>query len=221
MISNNQLQTFCVNNGVTKDGYILLHYFHSRFFPYSIKNSDIYSDMPMFFSSKPQLSDAINSLVESGFIEVSDNRTEYEITWHHSKVRELFDSVESVLIKKPRVKTVKKEIDESETVRLTILNHYKTLGNLKQQSKMTDFLRTAIDKSLETYSKEQVIEALSYANTCEWLANSIDKLWNNAGWVIKNIENFMEGGKYRKFTKEEPAQKNTAKYYDDVGILTL
>ncbi|MEG0151631.1 MAG: hypothetical protein RR744_00430 [Cellulosilyticaceae bacterium] len=176
----------------------------------------------MFFSNKAQLSDAMDSLISSGFIDASDSRLEYEIVWHHSKVREMFDSVESVIIKKPRVKTKKEsEADENEDVRVKIFNHYKTLGNLKQQSKLTDFLRTSIDTALSTYKEDDILEALSYANSVEWLANSIDKLWNNAGWVIKNIDKFMDGGKYRTSNKEVQKEVVISKYYSNDTILTL
>ena len=99
---------------------------------------------------------------------------------------------------KPKVKVT----DEKEEELKEWYEIYKKYPRLPQHKTFTQNTRINLVDVVGKYTKEDFVDALECASD-SWVQNKLDERWMTAGWILKNIAGFMEGGKYRvKFKKK-------------------
>lgn len=188
------------NMGVSYKGYALLDYLISRIFV-DFKSADLQKERCLFFSSSSDVKESLEELNKCGLIK------SYE--WDRGSVslvkpnRELIiktllpPETQQIVIKKTTVTTKRVKTEISDSV-ISIVKHYNELGVFRGQS-ATKTVDNFANVALEKYTLDQIIEAIDFASTQQWVLNKVDQPWFNLAWILKNIDGFMLGGKYNKY----------------------
>ena len=188
------------NMGVSYKGYALLDYLISRIFV-DFKSADLQKERCLFFSSSSDVKESLEELNRCGLIKG------YE--WDRGSVsmvkpnRELIiktllpPETQQIVIKKTSATTKRVKTEISDSV-ISIVKHYNELGVFRGQS-ATKTVDNFANAALEKYTLDQIIEAIDFASTQQWVLNKVDQPWFNLAWILKNIDGFMLGGKYNKY----------------------
>lgn len=188
------------NMGVSYKGYALLDYLISRIFV-DFKSADLQKERCLFFSSSSDVKESLEELNKCGLIK------SYE--WDRGSVslvkpnRELIiktllpPETQQIVIKKTSATTKRVKTEISDSV-ISIVKHYNELGVFRGQS-ATKTVDNFANAALEKYTLDQIIEAIDFASTQQWVLNKVDQPWFNLAWILKNIDGFMLGGKYNKY----------------------
>lgn len=188
------------NMGVSYKGYALLDYLISRIFV-DFKSADLQKERCLFFSSSSDVKESLDELNKCGLIK------SYE--WDRGSVslvkpnRELIiktllpPETQQIVIKKTAATTKRAKTEISDSV-ISIVKHYNELGVFRGQS-ATKTVDNFANAALEKYTLDQIIEAIDFASTQQWVLNKVDQPWFNLAWILKNIDGFMLGGKYNKY----------------------
>ena len=209
------------NMGVSYKGYALLDYLIGRIFV-DFKSADLQKERCLFFSSSSDVKESLDELSKCGLIK------SYE--WDRGSVslikpnRELIvqtllpPETQKIVIKKAAAATKRVKTEISDNV-ITIVKHYNGLGVFRGQS-ATKTVDNFANAALEKYTLDQIIEAIDFASTQQWVLNKVDQPWFNLAWILKNIDGFMLGGKYNKYG-DNSEEKVENKYIKDSDSSTF
>lgn len=189
------LQVSAINIGLSYKGLLVLIYLRDHFYIQNIKSIDIQNTYPLFFNSSADTKGGIDELVNNNIITCRWTRGNISnIVIDGETLKGIFDN-ESLVINKVVVK--KKVTKEDPRVSL-LVSHYNEYPELPKPSTLTANVRAMALAKLELYNEDSIKDAITFASEQQWLTNKADERWCNLLWVLRNIEGFMEGGKYRK-----------------------
>lgn len=201
---NSVLQAKCKNLGLNLKDLFILEYLKSKYiFVEEFKSSDIVNENPLL--ETPDIKSALEKLEDCGLIYMDKewDRGAFSISFVIEKMIELY-KIEDVEIKKEKKKTVKKQQQEvSDEVKLILDEYNKT--DMPSAS-LTDRRKKAINSALSKYKVEDIVDAMRYACSQRWVLDKSSEKWMDLAWILTRIDEFMEGGKYRK--KQEVKQES-------------
>ena len=192
---NKYLQVSALNHGLSHKGLFVLVYLRDHFYIQNIKSIDIQNTYPLFFNSSADIKAGIEELKNNNIISCNWNRGNISgIEIDGETISSIFDN-ENLVINKIVVN--KNESKENPKVS-SIVAHYNTYPDLPRPSTLTANVRAVTTSKLELYGEESIKDAISFASEQKWLINKSNERWCSLLWVMRNIEGFMTGGKYRK-----------------------
>lgn len=193
---NSVLQAKCKNLGLNLKDLFILEYLKNKYIFFDeFKSSDIINENPLL--ETPDIKSALEKLEDCGLIYMDKewDRGTFSISFGIEKMIELY-KIEDVEIKKEKKKTVKKQQQEvSDEVKLILDEYNKT--DMPSAS-LTDRRKKAINSALSKYKVEDIVDAMKYACSQRWVLDKSSEKWMDLAWILTRIDEFMEGGKYRK-----------------------
>lgn len=159
-----------------------------------ISEAEIKNSLPFFFSTTLHVRKVVAALEEKDYVEILDKvDTLYHYKLNVSKVKDVYATNTKIKVKQVKVSTTK---DEPINEYKNIYSSYNTSGLRKIRVNIgTDNL---IKKHLETYTLEQIEDAMRFAVTQQWIINKAGENWCNINWILGKLNEFMEGGKYNR-----------------------
>lgn len=193
---NSVLQAKCKNLGLNLKDLFILEYLKSKYiFVEEFKSSDIVNENPLL--ETPDIKSALEKLEDCGLIYMDKewDRGTFSISFGLEKMIDLY-KIEDVEIKKEKKKTVKKQQQEVPDEVKLILDEYNKTD--MPSASLTDRRKKAINSVLSKYKVEDIVDAMKYACSQRWVLDKSSEKWMDLAWILTRIDEFMEGGKYRK-----------------------
>lgn len=206
--------------GVGIKGYYLLVALRDRFL-LDTKGADIQKQHPYIFASSTDIKAGYEELVNSSILSAVYDRGNINDVVINKELMDEMMKEEPVKIKRER-KAKKKEVSPpEESPVMDVILHYNSFEFLPRPASATALAKSTVSNAIEEYGIEQVMQAIEFASKQQWLIDKGDEIWCSMNWVIRNIGNFMEGGKYYKVNKQETRSKSILDTYkkDDIIIM--
>lgn len=218
-------QAKLINIGVGFRGYIVLNYIKDNFITESIKGIELQNSNPLFFKNSADVKNAFDELTNSELINAEFNNGNIEnIELNYELIRFVY-KVEDVIISKEKIKKTKKDSIKIESQLIAVMNdivsHYNNYSFLPRPSKLTDTNKEVLKSKLNIFSPETIKDAITYVSTQNWVLNKADENWLNMCWILRNIEGFMEGGKYRNNKSNVSSNIDLSKLREDKEVMFL
>lgn len=189
------------SRGVSSKGYYLLIAIRDRFLM-DIKGADIQKDVPFIFASSNDIKAGYEELVSASIINaVYDRGNISSISINRELIAEITKE-EPVKIKRERKPKEPVSPPEKDPI-LDIILYYNSFELLPRPASATQLARANVKNAVEQYGENNVMNAIEYASKQQWLIDKGDEIWCSMNWIIRNIGNFMEGGKYFNTKKQE------------------
>jgi hypothetical protein len=158
-------------------------------------SSEAQKVFPIIFCNSSEVKKGYNNLEESGiFVWCNWNRGLIQFEFNKDKLSELYSREMVVVEKKSSAPT---SVEISDEVK-RILAHYRQFEDLPSVKSLTKIRLDSILKALESTSVESIEEGIEYASKQTWLTSKAEERWCDLSWIMKNIGEFLEGGKYYK-----------------------
>lgn len=184
----------CLN---IKDVFLLQYLKEQYFYSNTFTSSEITNENPLLETK--DIKESLEKLVNASLITMLEewNRGAFKIQFNLENIKSLY-KIEDVEIKKEKTRKPKKvdSLDSKPEIQ-NIVNFYKTMVFLPQIGRVTDRIVAIVEEKLNSYSPDDIKEALRYANDQQWLRSKANENWCTFNWVMNKIEEFMKGGKYR------------------------
>ncbi|MGL5715415.1 MAG: hypothetical protein ACRCX2_20520 [Paraclostridium sp.] len=192
-----KIQNELKNKEVTYRGYELLQYLKDTYFS-DIKGSELQKLRPLVFKESRDVKQAFEELEKAMLIS-----GEYK----NGVIRNVIPNIQILLgianldtgivvVKaEPKKKSVKQEVPEDA---LSIIKYYNEFPELPRPATATPLVISRIEEKLKFMPVEQIKEAIEFASKQSWLINKGSENWCSMAWVINVINEFSDGGKYRK-----------------------
>lgn len=190
-----EVQVAAMNKGLTSKDLILLTYLKENFFLGKVSGINIRNRYPIFFSSSKEISTAFDSLIEKGIVTGEYNRGIItNLSFDEQSMIDIFFNKDRVIKEKKKTQIIKEEGPVTEIIKL-----YRSFDALPRPAAFSKINIGLTKEALEMYSEDEIRDAISFASTT-WFATETwrKKSFSSYSWFLRNIEGFMEGGKYRK-----------------------
>lgn len=217
MYLNSMLQVEAVNRGLDVQSLALLVHLNDNWFLEEVRGIDIQNKYPILFKSSTEVRRAFDSISDKGFVTsnfVSGIMKEMEL--NKELFAELFTSCQTIIKRAGIKKTTIK--DASSPDMLEIVKHYNTFPEMPRPATLTASNKSILNDKLKSLSKDEIMEAIGYADTAKWIKGKLEERWLNMNWILRNIEGFIEGGKYRTGVQQTRVDNYSKSDIDDIVV---
>lgn len=190
--------------GLSIKGLTLLMHIRDNFIPEIVKGSTLQKQNCLIFTSANDVKKGATELKEAGLIDCS---------YENGQIKDLnvdivecnkFFSEKLNKIKRESVKKVAKKTEKTSPETKDIIDYYNSFPLLPRPAGLTDTAKRVVGVAMGDHSVDSIKDGILHASKANWLINKADENWCNMVWVIRNIDRFVEGGKYRdKIQKSE------------------
>ena len=217
MKMNNLIQAKCKELGMSYKDMALLEYIRRTYiYTDEYHTSDIYNDNILCFNSSTDVKESLEKIEECGLWAISSyTRGKFTLDINKEVLKGVYTNESVVVVKRQKKEKVKGELLSPEEN--DIIEYYKTFDVFPKLSSLTQRRKVALNDSLSKYSVSDIKDALLYASEQEWLKRHLGALWYDFGWLLINIDKFMEGGKYRY--NKKPKEIEVPFRQSDVNII--
>ena len=167
-----------------------------------LKSSDIQKETPIFVTSARELKTALEKLRELDFIQYAWDKGDIDIQYNIEKFKDFF-TIEDVIVQKETAKKTTRINNNYTPEILEIKDYYQSLKTLPEIKTITPRRLLAIQNALQRFSIDEIKNAMLFASKQEWLIKRSQEQWCDMAWILERIEDFMDGGKYKKKEKIE------------------
>lgn len=201
---NSVLQAKALKFGLDYRALCLITYIKDTYiFTKEYTSVDITNNNPLIFINSTEVKRSLDLLEDCDMISIDYwSKGKFMITPNADNLKELFTNSLVQIVKDKKVRRVKKE-EISGDIKLILDEYNKT--DMPSAS-LTDRRKKAIDNVLSKYKVEDIIDALKFACSQRWVLDKSSENWMDLAWILNRIDEFMEGGKYRK--KQDKKQDN-------------
>lgn len=204
---NNRIQANLINHGLSFQEIALLYYFTTTFCK-DCNCVNIIVEMPMYFKDAADIKKSLENLSKIDFMSFQYNRGKIsQVSINNGLISSIIEFDKAIKIERKSTKS-KTENIATEAMK-EIRDWYSSFDGLPKPCNLTKNNIEILEKKLSNLSVEDIKEAIEYAANQEWLVSYSEKSWCNFTWVIDRIDDFMVGGKYRRYNevKEKPKQE--------------
>lgn len=192
-----KIQNELKSKGVTYRGYELLQYLKDTYFS-DVRGSELQKLRPLVFRESRDVKQAFEELTTA--MVISGEYKNGVIRGVAPNTQMLLDMANLdagiVVVKaEPKKKSAKKDIPEDI---LSIIKYYNEFPELPRPATATPLVVSRIEEKLKFMPVEQIKEAIEFASKQSWLINKGAETWCTMAWVMNVINEFSDGGKYRK-----------------------
>ncbi|MGL5713820.1 MAG: hypothetical protein ACRCX2_12430 [Paraclostridium sp.] len=192
-----KIQNELKNKAVTYRGYELLQYLKDTYFS-DVRGSELQKLRPLVFKESRDVKQAFEELVGAMLISGEYKNGVIKNVIPNIQILLAMANLDTgiVVVKaEPKKKSVKKEVHEDV---LSIIKYYNEFPELPRPATATPLVISRIEEKLKFMPVEQIKEAIEFASKQSWLINKGGENWCSMAWVINVINEFSDGGKYRK-----------------------
>ena len=196
---NKITQVKAFNNGFNVNDYFILLYIKDHMYMTTFKTIDIINEYPILSLSAVNIKSGIEKIEDLELIELLEwERGVFRIKYNNENIYNFFKDEEVIVKKekKPRAQKVK-EFDVPEEIK-DIISYYNSMSFLPKYKSNTENGINAVKALLKNHNVDDIKDAISFADSQKWVQLKVSELWFNFTWIMIKLEDFMEGGKYRK-----------------------
>lgn len=198
------LQAKALKSGLDYRALCLILYIKDTYiFTQEYTSIEITNSNPLVFINSTEVKRSLDLLESCNMISINYwNKGKFMITPNIENLKELFTNSFVQIVKDKKVRKVKKE-EISGDIKLILEEYNKT--DMPSAS-LTDRRKKAIDNALSKHKVEDIVDALKYASEQRWVLDKSSENWMDLAWLLSRIDDFMDGGKYRK--KQDKKQES-------------
>ena len=211
---DSNLQIEATNLGLDAQALGLLIYINSNWYLEEVKGIDLQHRYPLLFKSSVEVKKSFDLISEAGFVTgnyVSGIIKDIEL--NKVEFHNFFTSNQTVIKREKVKKEPKAEMSSDVT---DIVKFYNTFPEMPRPAKLTASNKSILNDKLKSLPREQIIDAIKYADSARWIKAKLDETWMNMNWILRNIEGFCEGGKYRTTTQQTRVDNYTKSDMEDI-----